>query len=184
MKTLFSIILTSIICTQSVFSQETDFTFTPKGLTDYVVVNCDSASQSKLYQKTLEWVAITYKNPKEVLKYQSENEYIRIEGSSSDMYCINSLGTKTCFNTLYVVEISFKDGKYKFDVISLQSYSSQLGWYEVPIDEKSEDAYYNKKGELKATYKYMDEIPNQFNILNGSLKGHVLGLNDTKKGDW
>jgi hypothetical protein len=149
------------------------------------VTTCDGITQTDLYKKSLDWVSATYKNPKEVLKSQIENDFIRIEGSSPDIYCINALGAKTCYQSRYVVEISFKDGRYRFDVLSLESYSTQGGWFNVPINEQSGDLYYNKKGELKGTYKYMDEIAVQFNALNLSLKNYTLGLSDSKKkGDW
>lgn len=184
MKHIFTLLFTALLCANAANSQDTLFQFSPKGLTDYLVINCDSISQSELYKKVLYWVQITYKNPNEVLKSQIENDFIRIEGAVSDIYCINSLGTKMCYTTRYVVEISVKAGKYKFDVLSMDAYLAATGWYSIPLDDTKGDMYYNKKGELKATYKYMDQIPDYFNLLNQSLKDYVRGKNNSQKGNW
>ena len=165
-------------------SQETEFKFTPAGLTDFVVTPCDGKTQTELYMKALDWVAVTYKNPKEVLKSQVESDFIRIEGSSNNLLCVQAVG-KTCFLSRYTIEISFKDGKYKFDVLNLDSYSPQQGWNEFPIDDRSGDLYFNKKGELKGMYRYNGEVADYFNILNSSLLKYMQGTNvDSNKGDW
>ena len=86
------------------FAQETEFKFSKKGFTDFVVVECENKTQSELYKKTLDWVAVNYNTPSDVIKGQIENDYIRIEGFSKDL---------VANGTRYQIEISFKDGKYK-----------------------------------------------------------------------
>jgi hypothetical protein len=61
-------------------AQETEFKFAKEGFTDYVVGTVEGKTAQELYKKTLDWVSVTYKNPKEVIKAQIENDYIRIEG--------------------------------------------------------------------------------------------------------
>ena len=73
-------------------AQETEFKCTKEGFTDYIVGIVEGKTSQELYKKTLDWVSYTYKNPKEVIKAQIENDYIRIEGAKSNLLCIKSLG--------------------------------------------------------------------------------------------
>jgi hypothetical protein len=177
-----------LICSFS-FGQNIEFTMSKEGFTDYVVTQCEGKSQSEIYKKTLDWLNVTYKNPKEVLKANLENDYVRFEGSSPSLVCLSSLGMKTCYNTKYQIEVSFKEGKYKFDIIEIQYYvnSSQYspgGWSQFPM--VGMEYYYNKKGEIKSTFKNFPEfIPPYFNDLNKSLHDFVMSNEiPSKKQDW
>ena len=155
-------------------AQETEFKFTKEGFTDFVIGTVPNKTSSELYKKTMDWINITYKNPREVIKAQIENDYIRIEGISSSMLCKKILLSNICDNGRYQIEISFKEGKYKFDIISLESYlsSSQYrrgGWY--PVELTNTSYAYKESGELRSTYKsYPEEIESTFNSLNKELK--------------
>ena len=170
------------------FSQETEFKFTKEGFTDFVITEVRNKTQSEMYKKAIDWVSVTFKNPKEVIMAQIENDYIRIEGSSDSFICINSL-FKEFQKAKYQIEISFKDGKYKFDIISIQNYiaPSQYnsgGWHEFDIINMN--WYFNKKGEIKSVYKYYPEmIPQYFNKLNLELKDFLFSDKiPSKKSDW
>lgn len=171
-------------------AQETEFKFTKEGFTDYVVGNVEGKTAQELYKKTIDWINVTYKNPKEVIKAQIENDYLRIEGSKSNMLCIKTLGLLNCYNVRYQIEISLKDGKYKFDLIKLEQYTppSQYtvtsGWSEVGLTNTS--YCYKDNGDLKSLFKlYPTAIETEFNSLNTSLKDFLKS--DTipsKKSDW
>lgn len=171
-------------------AQETEFKFTKEGFTDYVVGNVEGKTAQELYKKTLDWVSYTYKNPKEVIKAQIENDYIRIEGAKSNMLCIKTLGLLNCSNIRYLIEISFKDGKYKFDLTKLEQYTppSQYtvtsGWSEVGLAQTS--VYYKDSGELKSFFKlYPTAIETEFNSLNISLKDFLKSdAIPSKKTEW
>jgi hypothetical protein len=156
------------------YAQETEFKFTKDGFTDYVIGTVPNKTASELYKKTIDWINITYKNPREVIKAQIENEYVRIEGIKSSMICKKVLLSNICENGRYQIEISFKEGKYKFDVISLESYlaASQYssgGWYEVGLTNTS--YAYKDSGELRPMFKFYPEaIESTFNYLNNELK--------------
>ncbi len=177
------IILSLIIIlgiTNKTFCQETKFEFTKEGFTDFIVTECDNKNQSELYKKTIEWIKLTYKNPEEVIKTQIENNLIRIEGSSDNLVCFNILGNKSCNPARYLIEISFKDDKYKFDVVNNIEYLHSTGWFDIRLDKTN--LYYNKKG-IRKNYKYFPEIADYFNNLNSGLKNHILGIKN-KKDDW
>ena len=159
------------------FGQETEFKLSPNGFTDFIVTDCDGKTAVEMYLKTLDWISKTYDLPKEVIKSTVENEYIRIEGSSKILISINAgLLGKGHHSGRYQIEISFKDDKYKFDLIKLERYQAatqyaRAGWYDVPLET---NIYFNKKGKLRSKYKYYPEIAIYFNELNKSLQSYIL----------
>jgi hypothetical protein len=171
-------------------AQETEFKFTKEGFTDFVVGVVEGKTAQELYKKTIDWINVTYKNPKEVIKAQIGNDYIRLEGSKSNMLCMKSLGLLTCRDVRYQIEISLKDGRYKFDLIKLEEYTppSQYtvtsGWSEVGLTNTS--YYYKDNGNIKGLFKlYPTAIETEFNSLNTSLKDFLKS--DTipsKNSDW
>jgi hypothetical protein len=186
MKNIY--LLTFLTLSLSVFGQETEFKFSEDGFTDYVVIECVGKTQTELYKKTIEWISVTFNTPKEVIKGQIENDYIRIEGSSKSLICLNVFGTKKYNNAIYQIEISFKPEKYKFDVIEIKQFGepskySSGGWYPVQIINIGD---YYKKGKIKSGFKYFPEfIPKYFNNLNLELKEFLLSDKiPSKKEDW
>jgi len=168
------------------YGQETEFKFTKDGLTDFVVTPVNGKTQNELYKKTLDWVAMTFKEPGEVIKATVENEYIRIEGFSKELICYSYMG-KRCGDTKYEIEISFKDGKYKFDVLSISEFnniSKSTMWTNFEINNTA--SYFDKKGEVKSSYKFIVKtVPEYFNNLNLSLRDFVTGdIIASKKNDW
>jgi hypothetical protein len=157
-------------------AQETEFKFTKDGFTDFVVINIEGKNQQELYEKALDWLQVTYKNPKEVIKAQIENDYVRIEGFESEMLCTSVLGSVYCQDVKYQVEISFKDGRYKFDVVKVESYEAGTidnnlvsKWIDFPIN--SAYVYFKKDGSPKGMFKlYPEAFENTFNNLKSSLK--------------
>lgn len=170
------------------FSQETEFKLTKDGFTDFIVTPVENKTQTEMYKKAFDWVNVTFKNPKEVIKAQIENDYIRIEGSSNSLICINILGMKNCYLSKYQIEISFKDGKYKFDVSDLSFYTepSQYGaggWFPENFSKPSD--YFKDNGDLRGRFKFYNEIPSYFNNLNIELKDFLVSDKiPSKKNDW
>jgi hypothetical protein len=164
------------------------FTYDSSGFNTMVVRKVPNKTQSQLYKKSIDWVATTYNTPKEVIKGQIENDYLRIEGSNQGLVCLNIL-FKMNYPARYMIEISFKDGKYKFDVTSIAYYvaPSQYsvgGWSGNILINKN--LMYKENGEIKGMYKYIPEsFVNCFNDLNNSLY-NFLSSSDipSKKSDW
>ncbi|WP_433834829.1 DUF4468 domain-containing protein [Flavobacterium anhuiense] len=184
-KILFLILFVSGVAN----AQESEFTFdNTKGMNDYIVTSVEGKSAQEIYKKVIEWIKITYKNPDKVILSTIENEYIRFEGSSETLFAnhIPMLG-KTYYPTKYQIEISVKDNKYKFDLISMQNYYtgnkySAGGWTNNVIfnsnTKEGLDTYYKKDGSLKSLWKYIPEVPTYFNELNKSL---LLSIQSTVK---
>ena len=174
-------------------AQDDLYKFDINGLSpEYIVVEIDSMTQEQLFKKTINWIKETYKNPDEVIKTTIENDKVRFEGAKQNGLCIMALGMPNCSNVRYQIEIAFKDGKYKFEVISLEQYVeasqySRPGWFPVLLSqEEVSKGYYKKKGKLRAPYKrYPDEISILFNELHLSLKAYMFGeQSEKKKDDW
>ncbi len=193
------LILIFILLSFGSYGQDSVFTFTPNGFTDYVVNKIEGKSQNELYKKTIDWVTITYKSPSDVIKAKIENDFIRIEGSNNDMMCLKVLGSPSCNLAKYLIEISFKEGKYKFDLTEIKQYVSAsqysaAGWYEVGLPtsktlETNPDAmntYFNDDGEPKKVFRfYVENIPAEFNRLNQSLKDFLLNEKiPSQQKDW
>lgn len=162
------------------FAQDNKFFQLDKnGISDFVVTEVPGKTKEELYNQTLNWINKTYKNPDKVILGKVENDYIRIEGYSDNIYVLNTLGSENRTDSKYQIEISFKDGKYKFDVIELKYIASGYGWLDIPFSN-----FYKKDGEKKAMFKFSDKIPQYFNDLNKSLLNYIEGKSEQLKNDW
>lgn len=154
------------------------FTYDQNGLNPKdLVVQVEGLDQKGLYEKTLSWIKDSYRDPDEVIKATSENDKIRIEGYQDNLICASALASTVCYGATYSIEISFKDGRYKFEPISIDyrippsQYSSGLT---VTVDFYDGSGYYNKKGKIKkATETVPTSISDLFNGLNTSLLDHI-----------
>lgn len=176
-----TILLLSFITSSLVFSQETEFKLTKDGFTDFVVTQKNEKTANEIYTKTLEWINKNYNNPEKVILAKVENDYIRIEGASNNIYILNTLGKENPTDVKYQLEIYFKDGKYKFDVTDLKYLAPPpTGWYDVPFAY-----FYKKDGQLKSMFKFTNQIPAYFNNLNKSLSDYISGVGiESKKDNW
>jgi uncharacterized membrane protein len=169
-----------ILITFGAYSQETEFTFSSeKGMTDYVVTNVDGKTAPDIFKKIIDWIKVTYKNPNKVILSTIENEYIRFEGISN----ISNLNCK------YQIEISIKDGRYKFDLIGLQVYvdanqmNIPIGWNDFKAvnfitnsTKESIEPMFKKDGSFKGWCKYTPDFPIYFNALNKSIDDSILSV--------
>lgn len=177
-------------------AQETEFTFdNTRGMTDFVVTKVESKSATEIYKKVIEWIKVTYKNPDKVILSTIEKEYVRFEGSSGVVYSYNDLLMgKMYVDTKYQIEISIKDGKYKFDLISMENYYapskySRGGWttntlFNDNLDKQYLEKYiYKKDGSLRSSNKFINDVPVYFNDLNKSLIESITAT-DKKNDGW
>jgi hypothetical protein len=161
-------------------AQHTQFQFTKDTITDYVVTSVEGKTAAELYKKTLDWINVTYKNPREVIKSQIENEYIRIEGSSETLVVLKPL-YKVNYLSRYSVEFYFKEGRFKMDVIRVEGYSrgtdtSAPRWFDMDISSPKE--CYKDNGDLRSNYKFW---PDSFcSYFNGLLNELVLFMKNDK----
>lgn len=168
MKNIFILIVclsTTIVAkAQSNIEQ---FVYSETGINDYIITKFDTKTQQELFSKTLNWVKETWKNPEEVLKMQIENEKLRVEGIAVNLIKVRNYG----FNATYVIEISFKDGNYKFELVSLTAEKA---------DYKKIPNFKTEKKMVKNFGTTSTDIENYFNKLNQNLTEYILGKNVDK----
>lgn len=172
MKT--TILLLPLILSISGFSQDSVFKVTNEAITDYIVTSCETKTQNEMYKKTIEWISLTFKNSKEVIQSQIENDMIRIEGFTESFN-----GTS---NATYLIEISFKEGKYKFDPVKFAIINgiNKFDFF------STFSSYFKSDGSVKERLKdTVSGVENLINGLNIKLKEYILGIkSETKKNDW
>lgn len=165
-------------------AQETEFTFTAdRGMTDFIVTQVEGKTAPEIYNKVIEWIKVTYKSPEKVILSTIENEFIRFEGSSDSFYAMNSI-SKIYVPVKYIIEISIKDGKYKFDYVGMTIIENGVFIPYFSTKNKQElDQYpiFKKDGTLRSPYKYFIEVPTYINNLNKSLSESIVST--IKKSD-
>lgn len=169
MKNLF---LSLLFISGLAFGQK-EFTMSPNEFTDYIVTET-KGSKDLLYKKSIEWISKNYKNPDKVILSKIPGDFIRFQGIE-DIYCNSEYNT--CSPAKYTIELSFKDNKYKFDLISIDV-NSGGGWN--PTRLLSNPAGYFKKDGTPFDPKTLD-IPKHFNQLNSKLSDYIQGK---KSANW
>lgn len=142
---------------------------------DPIVTEVPGQNTNDIYKKTKDWVQTYYKNPKEVLKADIENEMIRIEGYAAG-------GFETGMSKMdysYTIEIEFKDGKYRFNYLVGQFWAgSQRALY-------SYKYFFKSDGTLRKTQtRCYDSMNVTVNDTYNSLYNYITGNTQTAKKDW
>lgn len=145
-----TLILLLISCTA--FAQEKFTISKGEGFTDYIVYEVPSLSAEELKSKTLEFIESKRQTENDAIIKQSENSvtfnHFVPGGISYEM----GYGMNMSYDVEVLVEVSFKDGRYKYVLIN---------------------AYWSKNAEKKAFTSA--EMDNMFRS-NGKLKKHGEGF--------
>ncbi len=164
----------------------TKFELTPAGFTDFVVSDVPGKQKPALYKSTLDWVQATFKK-EDAIKAKAEAEKVVFEGTGKVVSIDGAL--KLTYESRYQVEVSFKDGKYKFDLLKLEYFTERTqhgpgGWREIQLTDVTN--YYTKQGTLRPANKYFPEIADYFNKINDDLKKFIESgaTVPTQKSDW
>jgi hypothetical protein len=88
-----------------------------------------TGSAEDLYNKTINWVNETYKNPDEVIKGKVEGKYVRINGFVASLISANVIGTTITWDVRYSLEIKFRENKLRYEVTKMEQFipASQYG---------------------------------------------------------
>jgi len=178
MKT--SIFVALLLFTTNIYSQIIPLLKLTSNGVEPIVVNIDSISVQHCYKKTMDWINYTYKNPEIVLKAKIENEIIRIEGYRQNAWLYPSMGTNFHYDMNYVLQVDFKDGRYRLSFTPGDFYQNS---------DKKKVAYdytffFNKKGEPKkeSFVETINSFENTMNSISLDLYNYITG--NTKKEDW
>ena len=184
------LLLLAFLCTTALNAQK--FTITPDGLKDfynqennYLVLEIEDKSAETLYQSAKRYILETYKNPKEVLKADVENDFIRFTTYAPNVGTVNNVGAKFSLDARYATELRFKDGRVKYDITDLElnidnNYTNQLK-FQGSI--WSGFVIYNKKGKVsqgEAKRQLEKHFSSNIEYLKNFLEGKVEEINN----DW
>lgn len=126
------ILLTMIAFSALSFGQS--LVVTPIGLKDsidneksYVVINAQGKTAKELYENAIKYINKNYKSPNDVIKGKIEGEYLSFITHASSIAYAQFYPTKSYgkhqrsfpYDLKYTVELNFKDGKVKYEIISL-----------------------------------------------------------------
>lgn len=168
-------LLLMVFITTSTFAQDTEFKFSKQGLTDFIVTTYDGSAKDT-YNKALAWVKENSKKGY-VVTSSVENEKITIQGGKENFICSKAGGTTVCSLGTFTIEITFKEGKYKFDALGFSEKPNNSTTTSVHnLDDFSE--YYDKDGSLK---KYKDDVPAAYESLFNDLNKSLIVFMDKKK---
>jgi hypothetical protein len=169
----------------SLFAQ--NFTVTPEGLRDatdleksYIVLDFEGVSVMDLYEKSLGFINEHMKNPKESIKAQAEDEYLRFSTFRPNVFKYNNSGAKFPVDFWYDTELRFKDGKIRYEITDLRMETEK---YPVPFSGSKWSTYpvYERNGKLfKESAK--KEIEDYFNVMIKIFQDYING--DLKDEDW
>lgn len=171
------ILFFTLLFTQALFSQE-KVNLTENGVS--VVTSIEGLSSDDLKTKTKKWILTYYQNPDEVIKAEMDNS-IRLYGACTE--CLQySVMVTHYYTVMYNLEISFKDGRYKFDLHPTDLFYSRDG--SRPMFNLS--SFYRKKdGSVRSSYKkHHESLQNSIQAIYDSLYDYLTGKTENSKLDW
>ena len=181
------ILIFSIAFSLQSFGQK--YMVTPNGLRDesntektYLVLEANGFTANQLFDNAIKYVNEKYKNPEEVIKGKIDGEYLKFDTYVSDFLLYNNSGVKIPIQATYTTELRFKEGKVKYEIISLEM-TAKTGNYHVLFSGGLLSGYiiYKKNGKLfKGETK--TDIEDYFNWYVNDLLKYLKG--EDKSNDW
>lgn len=182
---LFSIPLLTVAQDAEPTSIPATFTWVKDvGLTNFIVVPVTGKTADDLYMSAVSWVTsrkdLTYEDTQ-------HGKSLRLKGTTDKLHCYTAITYTNCLTTEYVIDMFFKDGKYRMEVISMRSdHGDKLGgWQGVEIFPPFNYKYYNKKGEIRGVFKWLESsLPKFFDDLSFSYKAAATKTSPANDNDW
>jgi hypothetical protein len=148
-------------------AQETKFELTANGY-EPKVFELPNQNKEDIYKLTKKWVVKTYKNPKEVLTADIENENIKLNGFSTN---IVKWSSGAGWDLYYTFEIEFKDNKYRLSVTA-----------DIAGNQIEYSSFFKKDGSKKTGYKGGPEtIDNHINSIVDDLNTFLKNKGEVNK---
>lgn len=152
------LIITAIICLVGININAQQLVVTPEGLRDsensertFLVINAEGVTAKDLYDNAVRYITKSYKNPEEVIKGNIEGEYLKFNTYSYGVFNVKNGMAKVLCSMDYTIELSFKDGKVKFELVDLDIYDDNTRTYHVIFTGGRLEGYpiYAKNGKLR-----------------------------------
>jgi hypothetical protein len=182
MKELF--IIFALLLSITVYGQK--FVATAYGLRDssniertFVVINVDGKTAKELYVNAVKYINKTYRNASDVITGKIEGEYLKYITNAPN-FVYYKLGGRCYIDGKYTVELTFKDGKVKYEVIELLMYKQLSDGYmnNYFFRDKMMGMFNSKLKLVHPDWKVYLE-----NYFNSNIKSLADALND-KNDNW
>ena len=118
------ILLSAVLFCGATYGQK--LVLTPNGLRDslnteksYVILNIEGKSAKQLYDHAVKYINKSHANPKEAIKGQADGEYLKYQTHVPGAISFKNCFLKERYDKNYTIELNFKDGKVKFEIIDL-----------------------------------------------------------------
>jgi len=157
MKRMIILVIATILSMNG-FAQNAQFIVTKDGLRDandetknFVVIEVENVTAKELYDRSVKYVQEVYKNPDNVIKGSTNGEYLRIHTFVPSFMRYNNSGAKISIDADYYVELRFKDGKVRYEIVNLSMKGSGINSkYEVKFSGGIMSGYiiYKNNGDL------------------------------------
>lgn len=171
------------------------FVLTPEGLRDsadetkdYLVIPIEGKTAAELYQASKNYIQQLSKNPKESIKGDSPNEYLRFAIYIPEVTSIGQMGgmVKMVYEGLFDVEMRFKDGRIRYNISNLEMpmKDDEVG-HELKLSGSNWGgwAVFDTKGKVKLK-KQKTEIEDFFNGLVYDYTTTITSENVGVSDDW
>ncbi len=147
------LLLALILFSSLTFAQK--LKVTPNGLKDsenseksFVVIPVEGKTAKQLYDETVKYINKNYKSAEDVIKGKTEGEYLKFVTYAPKFISVKNGWDKIPFNAKFTIELNFKDGKVKYEIIELEMYNDAK--YNLSFTGSGLSFFiYNKNGELK-----------------------------------
>lgn len=163
---------------------------TPYGLRDsiniektYIVITVESKTAKQLYDNAIKYINKTYKSPEDVIKSNIDGEYLKFTTHEPQIYFFKFLGKIIPYSANFTTELSFKDGKVKYEILNLEIQNkTEYGIETIPLIRTTGGGLFNKNGTstTKSMGKAKTDIQNYFNTQISNLYD---GLIEKSKND-
>ena len=175
------------------FTSAQEFEVTPDGLKektsgkDFAVIEVQGKTASELYNNAIKYINIMYKNPKEVIKGDVKDEYIKWETFIPNFGTIKNSFVNLQANALITVQLSFKEGKAKYEVVSQDIYPKENRGTKVTFKGSKWGGFpiYDEKDNKLRQVQLKDDIETYYNGQIIKLKDALNGSGaQSKNDDW
>ena len=166
------------------------YEITPDGLKDksnaentFLVLDIPSKTADEMYTKAIAYINENYKNPKEVIKGETENEFLKFRTHAPQFTQVKNGYINLDVSMNYTTELRFKDGKVRFDIVDVDI-TADNGGRSVDFSGNVMAGFpiFNEKnGKLKQADAKV-AIENYFNKHAKDIQTYLIS--DSKKDDW
>lgn len=188
------ILFSTLTILSAAFTSAQEFEVTPDGLKektsgkDFAVIEVQGKTASELYNNAVKYINVSYKNPKEVIKGDVKDDFIKWETFVPNIGTIKNSFVTVPADALITVQLSFKDGKAKYEVVNQNIYNSQnkgeLGKVTFKGSKWSGFPIYDEKNNNLRQEQLKKDIENYYNSQIEKIKEYLNGTSQAKNDDW